>query len=171
MVDVLYAAGIKPDGMFGHSLGENGCAYADGCFTKYQAIMAAYYRGQASSVVPLSKGLMAAVGKYFANNWIRNCVHQFRTIFINGIMHAGMSYDKLPKLPDNVQVACHNSADNTTISGPYEDVEKYIEELKRRDIFVRIVNSNFVAYHSKQVQPLAPYVLENVKKVIHSFVA
>lgn len=62
MVDVLTALGIQPDGMFGHSLGENVCAYADGCFTKYQAIMAAYYRGKASSEVSVRKGLMAAVG-------------------------------------------------------------------------------------------------------------
>ena len=63
MVDVLKALDIKPDGMFGHSLGENVCAYADGCFTKYQAIMSAYYRGKASTEIPISKGLMASVGK------------------------------------------------------------------------------------------------------------
>lgn len=50
--------------MFGHSLGENLCAYTDGCFTKYQCIMAAYYRGKASSEVHLRKGLMASVGAY-----------------------------------------------------------------------------------------------------------
>lgn len=62
-MDVLFAAGIKPDGIFGHSLGENGCAYADGCFNKYQTIMAAYFRGKASEKIPLAKGIMAAVGK------------------------------------------------------------------------------------------------------------
>ena len=62
MVDVLKALGIVPDAMFGHSLGENMCAYADGCFTKEQTIMAAYYRGKASSEIPISKGLMASVG-------------------------------------------------------------------------------------------------------------
>lgn len=63
LVDVLFAAGIKPDGMFGHSLGENACAYADGCFTKYQTIMAAYFRGKSSDYISLRKGLMAAVGE------------------------------------------------------------------------------------------------------------
>lgn len=62
-MDVLFAAGIKPDGMFGHSLGENGCAYADGCFNKYQTIMSAYFRGKASDEFTVPKGLMAAVGK------------------------------------------------------------------------------------------------------------
>ncbi|XP_065203846.1 fatty acid synthase-like [Planococcus citri] len=139
MVDVLKAVGIEPDGMFGHSLGENGCAYADGCFTRYQTIMAAYFRGKASQETPLKKGLMAAVG---------------------------LGYDKLTDLPENVQIACHNSADSTTISGPLDEVQAYMDELKRQNIFVRAVNSNYVAYHSRQVRPLAPFVLENVSKVV-----
>lgn len=68
-------------------------------------------------------------------------------------------------MPPNIEVACHNSADNTTISGPYEEVISYTEELKRQNIFVRLVDSNHVAYHSKQVNPLVPYILENIRKV------
>lgn len=49
--------------MFGHSLGENGCAYADGCFNTYQTLMAAYARGKVSELLKPEKGLMAAVGK------------------------------------------------------------------------------------------------------------
>lgn len=49
--------------MFGHSLGENGCAYADGCFNTYQTLMAAYARGKVSEFLKPEKGLMAAVGK------------------------------------------------------------------------------------------------------------
>jgi len=55
--------------MFGHSLGENGCAYADGCFNTYQTLMAAYARGKVSEFLKPEKGLMAAVGKCdFLNN-------------------------------------------------------------------------------------------------------
>lgn len=50
--------------MFGHSLGENGCAYADGCFSTYEALMSAYARGKVSEFLKPEKGLMAAVGKY-----------------------------------------------------------------------------------------------------------
>lgn len=97
----------------------------------------------------------------FINTLILTC---YQTI--NYILYSsGLSYDKLPPLPDNVQVACHNSFDNTTISGPAEDVEEYIKILRRQNIIVRIVNSNNVAYHSRQVEPLAPYVLENIRKV------
>jgi len=49
--------------MFGHSLGENGCAYSDGCFNKYETLMAAYSRGKVSELLKPEKGLMAAVGK------------------------------------------------------------------------------------------------------------
>lgn len=59
---MLKELGIEPDGIIGHSVGELGCAYADGCFTAEQTILAAYSRGKASVDVPLIKGMMAAVG-------------------------------------------------------------------------------------------------------------
>jgi fatty acid synthase, animal type len=61
-VDLLTAAGIVPDGIVGHSVGELGCAYADGCFSAEQMVLAAYSRGLASIETPLIKGSMAAVG-------------------------------------------------------------------------------------------------------------
>ena len=64
-MDVLTEVGIVPDGIVGHSVGELGCAYADGCFTGEQMVMAAYSRGLASIETPLIKGSMAAVGKIF----------------------------------------------------------------------------------------------------------
>lgn len=38
-------SGITPDGIVGHSVGELGCAYADGSFTAEEVILAAYWRG------------------------------------------------------------------------------------------------------------------------------
>lgn len=55
--------GVVPDGIVGHSVGELGCAYADGCFTAEQMMLAAYSRGKASLDASLVKGMMAAVGK------------------------------------------------------------------------------------------------------------
>jgi fatty acid synthase len=60
----MRAAGIEPDGIVGHSVGELGCSYMDGCFTAEQMLLAAYYRGRASVETELIKGLMAAVGKF-----------------------------------------------------------------------------------------------------------
>lgn len=62
MTDVLRAIGIVPDGIIGHSVGELGCAYADGCLTAEQMILSAYYRGRASQEVTLVPGMMAAIG-------------------------------------------------------------------------------------------------------------
>lgn len=64
LVDFLNALGIVPNGMIGHSVGELGCAYADGCFTAEQMILSAYSRGKASIETDLIKGFMAAIGKY-----------------------------------------------------------------------------------------------------------
>lgn len=43
-------------------MGEMGCAYADGCVTLEEVMLAAYYRGLVSTDTPLIKGSMAAVG-------------------------------------------------------------------------------------------------------------
>ena len=64
LVDLLHSLGISPDGIIGHSAGELACAYADGCFTAEQTIMAAYWRGRCLIECKLPAGSMAAVGKF-----------------------------------------------------------------------------------------------------------
>lgn len=53
---------IMPDKIIGHSMGESGCAYADGCFTAEETILSAYARGRASLEANLIPGMMAAIG-------------------------------------------------------------------------------------------------------------
>lgn len=65
MVDVLTALGLTPDGIVGHSVGELGCAYADGAFTAEQTILAAYWRGRSILESNLKPGCMAAIGNFF----------------------------------------------------------------------------------------------------------
>lgn len=65
MVNIIKALGIEPDGIIGHSVGENACAYADGCLTLEQAVLASWARGVASMEVETTKGMMAAIGKTF----------------------------------------------------------------------------------------------------------
>jgi fatty acid synthase len=62
LVDVLQALGIKPQGILGHSVGELGCAYADGCLTAEETVLAAYWRGRCVAEAKLPPGGMAAVG-------------------------------------------------------------------------------------------------------------
>lgn len=54
--------GLHPDGIIGHSVGEIGCAYADGCLTLEEAVMSSYARGVSSIEIETVKGMMAAVG-------------------------------------------------------------------------------------------------------------
>lgn len=63
LVDTLHALGMEPDGIVGHSVGELGCAYADGTFTAEQTVLAAYWRGRSILESKLAPGAMAAVGK------------------------------------------------------------------------------------------------------------
>ena len=62
-MDVLKTLRIKPDGIVGHSVGELGCAYADGGLTAEETVLAAYWRGRCVQEANLPPGGMAAVGK------------------------------------------------------------------------------------------------------------
>lgn len=53
--------------LLGHSTGEIGCAYADGCLTLEETILSAYCRGLASKQTEVIRGAMAAVGMGYDN--------------------------------------------------------------------------------------------------------
>jgi len=44
-------------------------------------------------------------------------------------------------------------------------MENYIETLKKRNVFVRTVNSNGIAYHSRMVERQAEFVQKFIEKV------
>ncbi|KAL1473119.1 hypothetical protein MTO96_038911, partial [Rhipicephalus appendiculatus] len=138
LVDVLLALGIKPDGMVGHSVGEIGCAYADGCLTAEQTVLSAYWRGHCVDTGNLPPGAMAAVG---------------------------LTWEEATKrCPDGVQPACHNAEDSVTVSGVAEAVANWVEELRAEGVFVREVNSAGVAFHSKYMERIGPAFLQAMKK-------
>ncbi|XP_063239172.1 fatty acid synthase-like isoform X1 [Bacillus rossius redtenbacheri] len=140
LVDTLRLLNIEPDGIIGHSVGELGCAYADGCFTMEQMILAAYYRGLASLETELIEGRMAAVG---------------------------LGYKKIKSIvPPSIDVACHNSIDSSTISGPAEAVTQFVNQLQTQLVFAREVNVSNIAYHSRYIKPAAPKLLAYLKTVI-----
>lgn len=137
---MLREVGLVPEGIIGHSVGELGCAYADGCITAEQMILAAWARGQASNETELIPGMMAAVG---------------------------MGYKDIKDMvPESIEVACHNSATSCTLSGPTEDMNAFVAELKAKGIFARSVNVANIAYHSRYIRPAAPRLLELLKGVI-----
>lgn len=78
---MLNELGLKPDGIVGHSVGELGCAYADGCFTAEQMVLAAYWRGKAVEDSNLQEGAMAALGMSFVvilHIYIHTHTHKYR---------------------------------------------------------------------------------------------
>jgi fatty acid synthase len=75
---------------------------------------------------------------------------------IDGAMAAvGLSAEELTKLniiPEDIDIACYNSANSCTISGPAQSVKSFVDELKSRNIFAKEVNSSHVAAHSRYVK-------------------
>ncbi|KAI1291794.1 Fatty acid synthase [Halotydeus destructor] len=140
LIDILRALGIEGDGIVGHSVGELACAYADGCFTLEETIMSAYWRGKCTEDCKLPKGQMAAVGLTW-EECKRRC-------------------------PPGVFLACHNSDDSVTITGPYEITIKFMEKLHSEQVFVRALKTCEVAFHSQYVNPIAPTLLKRLTETI-----
>lgn len=70
--------------------------------------------------------------------------------------------------PSDITPACHNAADSVSISGPPTSVKKFVEELKSKDIFARMVNSSGVAFHSKYIAPVGTKLRASLDKIIPS---
>ncbi|XP_021358822.1 fatty acid synthase-like [Mizuhopecten yessoensis] len=140
LVDLLFKIGIKPDGMLGHSTGELACGYADGSLTAEETILAAYWRGRCIKEAKLPHGSMAAVG---------------------------LSWDECLKMcPPGVVPACHNAKDTVTVSGPAEAVQQFVEELKAKEIFAKLVKTSGVAFHSHYMAAIAGSLKSALSRVI-----
>ncbi|KAH8325813.1 hypothetical protein KR067_008335, partial [Drosophila pandora] len=140
LTDLLSSLGITPDGIVGHSVGELGCAYADGCFTPEQTVLAAYWRGKSILDTQLAKGKMAAVGLSWED------AHQ--------------------RVPTDCFPVCHNSEDNCTISGPEASIEALVAKLNAEGVFAKAVNSSGYAFHSKYIADAGPKLRKSLEKII-----
>ncbi|CAL1299396.1 unnamed protein product [Larinioides sclopetarius] len=140
LVDVLNEIGITPDGIIGHSVGELGCAYADGSFTAEQMVLAAYWRGKAVEDSDLETGAMAALGITWSQ--ANKCC------------------------PKDVFPSCHNAEDSVTISGPKDSVKVFVDALKAENVFAREVDSCGYAFHSQYIFPAAGKLQTALEKVI-----
>ncbi|XP_069124449.1 fatty acid synthase-like isoform X2 [Argopecten irradians] len=140
LTDMLQCMGIKPDGILGHSVGELGCGYADGSLTAEETVLAAYWRGRCVEEAKLPPGGMAAVGLTWK--------------------------EAMDQCPGEVMPACHNSTNTVTVSGPVEEVAKFVLELQGRGVFARQVNSAGVAFHSKDMLKVAPLLKSRLSQVI-----
>lgn len=135
-VDLLASWGIVPEATIGHSAGEIAASYAAGLISAPAAIVASYYRGYCLRNLGPSGGSMLAVGK-------------------------GVDDLDLSKLGPNLSVACENSPNSVTLSGPSAEIEQAREMFTAQQVFAREVRTG-MAYHSKYMQsvaePMANYI-------------
>lgn len=68
-------------------------------------------------------------------------------------------------VPEGIDIACHNSSDSCTLSGPFELVDQYVACLQQEGIFAKAVNVSNIAYHSRYIKPAAPKLLKYLKEV------
>ncbi|KNA98553.1 hypothetical protein FOXG_02884 [Fusarium oxysporum f. sp. lycopersici 4287] len=124
LVQLLKVWGVHPSVTIGHSSGEIAAAFTAGYISEAEAILAAYYRGQAVKCID-SAGAMMAVG--IGAEAITLCLeaHQPR-----------------------VAIACHNSPEGVTLSGDVEVLKVLEADLKAEGTFARILHTNGKAYHS-----------------------
>ncbi|XP_065199624.1 fatty acid synthase-like isoform X2 [Planococcus citri] len=140
LVNILRLLNIEPDLMIGHSIGELACAYADDTLSLEQTVLATYWRGKSLLMSNIAPGAMAAIG---------------------------LSYDDIrSQLPGDISVACHNSADNVTISGPLVSINSFVEKLQSQGIFARQVNSSGYAFHSQYIAEAAAIFKPQLEKII-----
>ncbi|CAL1290423.1 unnamed protein product [Larinioides sclopetarius] len=140
LIDVLKQLDIKPDGIVGHSTGELLCAYADSCFSAEQTVLAAYHRGNSVENANLPQGQLAAVG---------------------------LPWNEVEKMcPKDVYAVCDNADDSVTISGLKEPLENFVQTLKQRNIFVRMVNAHGYSFHCEHVLPVVPSLRKAMNELI-----
>ncbi|KAG5674222.1 hypothetical protein PVAND_004202 [Polypedilum vanderplanki] len=123
LTDILNTLNIKPDFIVGHSAGEIVYSYYDGCLTREEALTLTYYRAKTMSNLVIIEGAMAAVG---------------------------MHYSEIEKiLPKDIDIACHNCQQSSTISGP-----KKVKSLVLEFHFSRYMTEAAKEYEKKLLEIL-----------------
>ncbi|KAL1865521.1 Type I Iterative PKS [Diaporthe australafricana] len=130
LVDLLASWSVRPVAVAGHSSGEIGAAYASGRVTAAEAIVAAYFRGQAVARNQ-QKGAMLAVG-----------------------LGPEDTYSYLAGREDKVRIAAYNSPGSVTLSGDADAVEELAKQLDGAGIFNRLLKTGGNAYHSHHMLAL-----------------
>jgi phthiocerol/phenolphthiocerol synthesis type-I polyketide synthase C len=130
----LAAAGLTPDGVVGHSVGEIAAAFVAGCLTLDQAIRVIYQRSRAQEMTR-GQGRMASVG-----------------------LSADAATEIVGRLGLDVTVACLNSPANVTLSGDGDALARIGRFCSERRIFFRALDLDY-AFHSPAMEPVADLIL------------
>ncbi|KAH7016593.1 hypothetical protein B0J12DRAFT_635736 [Macrophomina phaseolina] len=130
LVDLLASWSVRPVAVAGHSSGEIGAAYAAGRVTAAEAVVAAYFRGQAVSR-NTQRGLMLAVG-----------------------LGPEQTSPYLAGREEKIRIAAYNSPGSVTLSGDTDAVEELSKLLDKDGVFNRALRTGGNAYHSHHMLPL-----------------
>jgi len=140
LVDILKLAGLEPDYIIGHSVGEIACAYADGQLTREQAMRISYWRGISMLATKVKEGAMAYVGL--------------------NLLEAEKS------CPKDVVIACHNGEYNITVSGEKKAISRFVKKLNTKKIDAKVIRSTRKAFHSPLVSPAADKFHNKLREII-----
>ncbi|PWY95017.1 polyketide synthase [Aspergillus sclerotioniger CBS 115572] len=129
IVDQLRKWGIVPSAVVGHSSGEIAAAYAAGLLSALDAFKTAFYRGLAVSQES-PQGSMLAVG-------------------------LGVEAIEFYVRDTDVVIACENSAESVTLSGPASAIQQAQTKLATAGVFVRELTTGR-PYHSPAMNVMGP---------------
>lgn len=191
LTNILFELGYtNPDYIVGHSMGEIACSYADGCLTERQCVHISFIRSQlvelidknsffynfnkalagetpicidgVKHVYQISKDECAAFEQENPD-FIDKIDNHGRMLFVSATADEAARYlDPYPK----VRIACYNSVDGLTFSGPHDDVLAIETHLKQNKVFCKLVDTDGIAYHSVLLQPYTDFLMKQFAVVM-----
>ncbi|MCI0384154.1 type I polyketide synthase [Streptomyces sp. CNQ085] len=129
VVRLLEAAGIEPDAVVGHSVGEIAAAYVAGCLDLEEACRVVAVRSRAQAATAGS-GRMAAVG-----------------------LGVGEVTKELAAFEGRLEIAGVNSPTDVTLAGDPVALTELGEQLTARGVFFRLLDLDY-AFHSRHMDPV-----------------
>lgn len=149
IVNVLASWGVHARAVVGHSSGEIAAAYAAGLLSEENAMKAAFYRGFAvkvSSESQWSKMGMMAVGldQHTARDYLRRV----------SLSHPDVKV---------VTIACYNSPNSVTLSGPLSVLEAVKDVVVADKHFARVLEVD-LAYHSPFMEDIGETYARHLEK-------
>ena len=191
ITNILTKQGFTPDYIIGHSMGEIGCSYADGCLTEEQCIHISYVRSLMVGLVDKNTyfynytskidhpSLICQTKDGLFVYQIKKCdTEEFECMYPGYISkidnHGRMTFvsateetvkPMIESFP-NVCIACYNSIDGLTLSGPYDDVCAIEKLLAENKTFFKPVETDGIAYHSILLRPYAQYLMDKFETVM-----
>ena len=122
--DCLAGLGVRPEVVFGHSVGEIAAAYAAKALTAAEAVAIVAKRSKYQDIFA-GKGKMAAV--------VMNEEAALAFAQANGL--------------DNICVAAINAPNSVTISGPVDEVQAFRDAARKAQIVAHVLDINYPFHH------------------------